>query len=43
MWWHRTTTINCLYRLPVESVTGSNVYSRREIPLFGTLVRWSKT
>lgn len=43
MCWYRPTKINCSYRIPVKSVTESTVQSRREIPLFGTLVRWSKT
>ena len=41
--WYRPTKINCSYRIPVKSVTESNVQSRREILLFGTAVRWSKT
>lgn len=40
---YRPTKINCSYRIPVKSVTESTVQSRREIPLFGTPVRWSKT
>ena len=39
MWLYRPTKINCSYRIPLKSVTESNVQSRRETPLFGTPVR----